>query len=288
MSVTGRSRNSRAVRYDWNTVKPVNRGRSPGVARRTLVWLALGCVWTVLAACAGASPVPPPGPRVGQQFDLAVRPDIAHAPLVSSDGRHFDLASLHGKIVVLSDVMTLCQETCPLDTANVVQAARDVEHAGLGAEIEFVSLTVDPQRDTRARLAAYRKLYQPAPANWVLATGDPATLSEVWKQLGVFIEHVPDKPPAPRDWLTGKPLSYDITHSDELFFIDTRSHERFVLEGAPHVAPGAPIPPRLAKFMDAKGHRNVTHPAPFAWTLGQELQVLSWLSQQHIPGASSS
>ena len=68
--------------------------------------------------------------------------------MVSSSGHWFNLGSL-GKIVVLSDMMTLCQESCPLDTANVVAAARSIEKAGLGDRIQFVSLTIDPGRDTR-------------------------------------------------------------------------------------------------------------------------------------------
>jgi hypothetical protein len=92
---------------------------------------------------------------------------------------------------------------------------------------------------------------------------------------------------APRDWLTGKPLTYDLTHSDEVFFIDQHGHERFVLEGVPHVAAGAPLPATLKKFLDDTGHKNLTHPDAEAWTLPQELQVLSWLVGQRIAGRSS-
>ena len=57
---------------------------------------------------------------------------------------------------MISDVMTLCQESCPLDTANVVAAARPVERAGLDSKVVFLSITIDPGRDTVAQLAAYR------------------------------------------------------------------------------------------------------------------------------------
>jgi protein SCO1/2 len=244
---------------------------------------ALLAALSLLAGCGGSESVPAPGPMVGTRLDASLPPPVVGASLVSSSGRRMKISDLVGKVVVISDVMTLCQETCPLDTANVVQAARDVETAGLGNKVEFLSITVDPTRDTAARLAAYRKLYAPAPANWLTLTGTPATLATLWKTLGVYTEEVPDTPPAPKDWLTGQPLTYDITHSDEVFFIGAGGAEKFILEGAPHVAAGAPIPATLRKFMDAQGRSNISNPDPQAWTLPQELRVLSWLTDHRIP-----
>jgi protein SCO1/2 len=110
----------------------------------------------------------------------------------------------------------------------------------------------------------------------------------LWKQLGVYIERVPDTPPAPRNWRTGQPLTYDLTHSDEVFFLDRQGHERFLFDGAPHVAPGAPVPAALSKFLDAQGHKNLTQPDSLAWTLPQELDVLSWLTDREIGRPSGS
>ena len=77
--------------------------------------------------------------------------------------------------------------------------------------------------------------------------------------------------------MTQRPLTYDLAHSDEDFFFDQRGHERFLLEGTPHLAPGTSLPSTLDHFMDRAGHANVTHPDPEAWTEPQALQVLSWL-----------
>ena len=213
---------------------------------------------------------------------------VRTAPLTTSTGRQVTLKDFAGKIVVISDIMTLCQETCPLDTGNIVAAARRVERAGLGGKVTFLSITIDPQRDTRARLQAYRKLYAPAPADWLTLTGSPATLSAFWKSLGIFIQKVPDQPPAPKDWLTGKPLTYDLQHSDEVYFVDRHGNERFVLDGAAHLAKGAPIPPRLKSFLDALGRRNLNDPSGQAWTLPQALQVLSWLTGSKLSTSPAS
>ncbi|MET3808363.1 protein SCO1/2 [Nakamurella sp. UYEF19] len=238
-----------------------------------LVGLAVaGCGSTATAAPAA------PGPSVGQPLDQPLPSAVLGASLVSSSGQPVSLASFSGKIVVISDVMTLCQETCPLDTANVVAAARSVQKAGLAGDVEFLSITVDPTRDTVARLAAYQSLFPDAPSNWLTLTGPAPTLAALWKFLGVYTEKVPEDLPAAKDWLTGRPLTYDIDHSDEVFAVDGTGHERFILEGAPTINPGTPIPPTLTAFLSAQGREDVAHPDALAWTMPQELQVLSWLT----------
>jgi protein SCO1/2 len=219
---------------------------------------------------------------LGQALQVVLPDSVRGARLRGSTGRSVTIRSLRGKVIVLSDLLTLCQETCPLDTANVVAAARQVEAAGLGTRVVFLSVTVDPQRDTPRRLEAYHALYRPAPSNWLTLTGSPATLTAFWKQLGVFVRRVRNKPPLPHDWLTGRPLHYDVTHSDAVIFLDRSGQERFVLTGSPHVAAGAPIPPQLRRFLSDRGSRNLTHPDPQAWTLEQELSVISWLVGERV------
>jgi protein SCO1/2 len=245
---------------------------------KTAAALAAVCATALLLCSCGAdSGVAPPPPSVGQTANAPVPKQILQTGLVDSSGRQLTIASLRGKVVVVSDAMTLCQGTCPLDTANVVGAARRVEAAGLGQRVVFLTVTIDPARDTPARLAAYRRLYAPAPADWLALTGSAAGLNTFWDGLGVYREKAAEERPAPEDWWTGKPLSYDITHSDQVFFLDGNSHRRFVLDGAPHVAPGTPVPRTLLNFLSAEGRRDLAHPDAQAWTQAQVVQVLSWL-----------
>jgi protein SCO1/2 len=211
---------------------------------------------------------------------------VLDATLVATDGRRVTLSSFKGKVVVVSDFMSLCQESCPLDTANVLSAARAVEKAGLGDKVEFLSVSIDPGRDTVARLAAFRKLYAPAPKDWMVLTSSRSILGPFWNALGVYIKKTADKPPLPRDWWTGKPLHYDITHSDDVFFVDPSGNWRYLFDGIPHVAQGAAIPKTIRSFMDDEGEHNLADPGPAAWTVPQELKVLSWLTKHKIPDAS--
>lgn len=172
----------------------------------------------VLAGCGGAGvhqtrgrPVDPPHAG-GSAMDNSVPSRIAKLRMVDARGHTTSLAELRGKVVVVSDMMTLCQETCALDTADLVQAAREVDHAGLGGRVVFLSVTVDPRRDTRAQLAAYRGLFRPVPKNWRVLTGEPAALTRLWKYLGVYYRRTGEDSPPAHNWRTGKKLTYDIEH----------------------------------------------------------------------------
>lgn len=167
------------------------------------------------------------------------------------------LADLIGKTVVIQDVMTLCQELCPIDTASFVRAASDYSSGAADpADVVFLSITVDPERDTPAQLAAYRRQYVGASTNlpqWRLLTGAPRDIRALWRFLGVWVHRVPQDEKV-RNWRTGRPLAYDIQHSDEAFFIDPSGRERYLLDGMPSMG-ASRVPPTLQRFMSADGRR---------------------------------
>jgi cytochrome oxidase Cu insertion factor (SCO1/SenC/PrrC family) len=247
------------------------------------VAVAASAVLAGLAGGCGGSSLPPaPSRNVGTQLDAALPRAVLDTPLTAASGRTVRLSSYRHKIVVLSDMTTLCQETCPLDTATLVQVARAADRAGMRDRVVFLSLTVDPTRDTTAQIRAYRSLYAPAPDNWVTLTGEATAVNRIWRTFGVFVRKVRSDPPLARNWRTGTPLIYDIQHSDEVFFLDADQHERFVLEGVPHVGRGSGVPPRLYRFMTSMGHRHLRRPSPTAWTVDDGLAVLSWLTNERI------
>lgn len=244
-------------------------------------------VAVVLAGCSSGSTADSASPnasassslnRIGTPLNSAIPAKIRNLSFTTSSGKRTSLADLAGRLIVISDVMTLCQETCPIDTATVVQTAR-AERTNSSKPPVFISLTVDPGRDTTTQLKAYRKLFTDPPANWQAWTGSTKNVNALWDYFGVWRKRVPDDPgPAPHNWRTGTPLTYDIQHSDELFFLDAAGHERFVLEGTPY-APTGTVPKALRDFMSAEGHKNLTSPVSTAWTEAQAKTVLRSLRQ---------
>ena len=234
---------------------------------------------TCLGACGGQAtgsvqqpPHYPSGTRVGTPVPPAIR-DLA---LTDEDGHVVHLADFAGKTVVLQDVMTLCQELCPIDTTTFVNTARQyAQRASDPADTVFLSVTVDPRRDTPAQLRAYRHQYAAGDGlqQWHLLTGRPQDLSALWKFFGVFVKKVPQDGTV-RSWRTGKPLTYDVQHSDEVFFLDGRGTEQYLFEGTPSLG-GAPVPGKIQHFMSPRGHRN--EHGSSGWTPPQALGVLAWL-----------
>lgn len=228
---------------------------------------------TLAVLAVGRSAPPVTGVQVDQQV-----PDVA---LVDASGNPTSLAELQGRYVVLTPFLTLCQEVCPITTGAYLEMARAVAQAGLSSKVTFVEVTVDPGRDTPARLRAYAKL---TGANWDLLTGTPDNLAKLWAFFGVWYAKQPEASPPAIDWLTHRPETYDIAHSDGLFFLDPQGHERIAIVGTPDV--GGKLDPTLTSLLDATGRQNLHAPVA-AWTVRQALDDLGHLLGQHIPPPAS-
>jgi cytochrome oxidase Cu insertion factor (SCO1/SenC/PrrC family) len=236
----------------------------------------------VLSACSASGGRQSATPSVGTAGNRTVPQNILDLSFVDDNGAATTLASMRGKTVVLTDFLTLCQEICPLTSANLRSVQQAVGRAGLSADIVLVEVTVDPVRDTPARLAAYRKIVG-ADANWKFLTGNAANVAALWKWFGVAYEQTPGTSPAPIDWWTGKPLTYDIGHSDAVFFIDPKGTQRYVVSGPPNLA-GEALPNPLASFLNEEGRANMSSPEADSWTATDVDAVLSWLTGRRIVG----
>ena len=78
-------------------------------------------------------------------------------------------ADLLGTVWVANFIYTRCTDTCPLQSARMAALQRDFP-AERG--LRFVSITVDPKRDTPAVLAKYAAGYDADRDRWWFLTGD--------------------------------------------------------------------------------------------------------------------
>src|SRR5437763_2514773 len=150
--------------------------------------------------------------------------------LIDEQGRPFSFSQWRGKWVVLAPSLTLCHEVCPMTTGTLTQLTNEIQRAGLGGQVVVAEATVDPWRDSPARLRAYRKL---TGANFTLLTGTQAQVHQLWKFFGVFYARAPEDNPPDVDWLTHKRQTFDVAHTDGLFFTDPAAQERIAEEGKP-------------------------------------------------------
>ncbi len=245
----------------------------PRPPRRARAVLALVAVTVATVACAAAPPGPPP-------TSLGVLQDrpVPALSFVDAAGRATTLAAFRGKVLVLVPFLTLCQEVCPLTTANLLVVERTLQADHVAGKVAIVEYSVDPGRDTPARLAAYARR---TGATWPLLTGSAAQVAAADQFFYVYVQRVPEGTPPGIDWMTGKPLTYDVNHSDGFFLIDRRGHERFATEATPSV-PGHRIPAALRSMLDAQGLQNLYAPNGQTWTVPQLLDALGWLLGRHL------
>jgi protein SCO1 len=238
------------------------------------VALALGML---LAACGSSAPAAPP-PSQGLILD---RPTPQSVPLVNQQGQAVSLAGLRGKVVVLAPFLSLCQDECPLVTGAFTALQRDLRAAGLAQRVVFVEATVDPGRDTVARLAAYQKEFG---ADWDLWTGTPANIAAFWKPFGVAYQIVAEEQPPKTDWWTGQPLTYDVDHTDGYILVNPAGRERFVDASAPNEK-GA-LDAKLRGLLDDGGLHDLDNPQAPNWTTADALDSIGWLLGTTIPAPS--
>ena len=115
-------------------------------------------------------------------------PDLT---LTDQNGRGISLASLKGKPVLIDFVYTSCTSTCPLQTAKMAKIAR-LLGPQLGSEVVIVSLTLDPETDTPARLNQYARRYGADGRSWLFLTGAPQTIDEALARFKLKRERAAD------------------------------------------------------------------------------------------------
>lgn len=96
---------------------------------------------------------------------------------------------LSGKVVVINFIFTNCQGACPLMTQNL-KMVRDMLGVELGKDIHFVSISIDPVRDTPAAMKEFAEKQYADEDGWRFVTGDPDNLEYIVKKLGQYNDDV--------------------------------------------------------------------------------------------------
>jgi cytochrome oxidase Cu insertion factor (SCO1/SenC/PrrC family)/thiol-disulfide isomerase/thioredoxin len=209
--------------------------------------------------------------------ELQVPRPVPSVPLIAANGKPSSLSAWRGKWVILAPSMTLCHEVCPLTTGALMELVNDVRLAGLSRQVVIAEATVDPWRDSPFRLRAYQEL---TGANFQMLTGTQSEIERLWKFFGVYYVRVPQGKPPDVDWLTHKPETFDVQHTDAIFFIDPAGQERIVDEGMADV--DGQLSPALKSLLSSEGVQNLEHPQ-FPWTPSQALDDLYYLMNRTVP-----
>jgi protein SCO1 len=120
-------------------------------------------------------------------------PNIKPAPefaLTKQDGKRLALKDLRGKVLAITFIFASCADTCPLLTAKMAGIQNRLG-SNFGAKVYFVSITVDPERDTPEVLKRYAEAHKANPAAWAFLTGTPAEIRDVATRYGIYYKKTP-------------------------------------------------------------------------------------------------
>ncbi len=173
-----------------------------------LIWAIL--VLTLFAIFAKGI-LAPRGQSVQNETNaLPLLGEIAPLVLAQQNGSSFDLSGLRGKIWVADFIFTHCAGPCPLMTAQMSQLAKKFREE---TDVQFISFSVDPERDTPEVLSKYAARYEADPETWRFLTADKKTLySFIQKQ---FRLGVTDITPSERE-----AVDQTISHSTKFVLVD--------------------------------------------------------------------
>jgi protein SCO1 len=167
--------------------------------------LVLGIILAVFAVFALAQPytyqgslIDPPAPA-------------ADFSLEATDGSTFHLSERRGQVVLLFFGYTHCPDVCPTTLYDYKQVIQQLK--GKSDRVDFLFVTVDPERDSLDHLAEYATAFDPG----ILGlSGKPEVLTEMYQNYGVFVEK--------KD--VGSAAGYLVDHTARVYVIDQSGNLR--------------------------------------------------------------
>jgi len=131
--------------------------------------------------------------------------------LTDHQNRVFDLSRLKGKWSFLFFGFTHCPDICPTTLAVLARARDNIAKSMVGAEnIQFVFISVDPNRDTASKLRQYVDYFD---SSFIGVTGDNAQIGILAGQLGAAYQVA----------IAPGMENYPVTHTTAVFLVDPRA-----------------------------------------------------------------
>jgi len=171
----------------------------------------LGCLLMLFIACNSGLPIK-------GEF-----PDI---PLKNQDGKEFTFSQLSGKVLVVSYIYTNCPDICHMVSARMNVFKERLKESGIQDKVYFVSITLDPKRDTPDILKTHAKMMNLDLNNWVFVTGDENAIDSTIKVAGM------EAIKGPIEYSASGEVSYSITHMDRISLVDERGRIRKHYKGS--------------------------------------------------------
>ncbi|MDR4948216.1 SCO family protein [Neobacillus cucumis] len=109
----------------------------------------------------------------------------ASTTFITQSGDTYQFGKDHTKLKLIEFIYTHCPDVCPTTTQKMVELKQDLLRKGVyGKTIEFVTITIDPYRDTPEILNEYKQGFGiKNDNNWIFLTGEKQEIKNNQKQL---------------------------------------------------------------------------------------------------------
>lgn len=134
--------------------------------------------------------------------------------LVGQDRREVGLHDLRGKVVLANFMYAGCGDSCR--SMKELKILAKALGGRMGREVVFISITLDPERDTPAILNAFAEKEGIGPG-WKLLTGSRDTTEKLTQAYGVYVK---------RTEASHRNLHRDIEYGDVILFLDQEGRLR--------------------------------------------------------------
>lgn len=128
--------------------------------------------------------------RVNQLMDE--KPQFPDVTLEDNNGKTYSFSEFEGKYVFITFLYTSCGTVCPELEVNMSEVYKRIPEEYIGHDIQFLSISFDPERDDPKTLDTYRKAFGSDGETWRMARiPEQQELDSVLDRFGVIV--IPDE-----------------------------------------------------------------------------------------------
>ncbi|MEE8343094.1 MAG: SCO family protein [Gammaproteobacteria bacterium] len=202
----------------------MNRSNRSKIDLRTGINIAAVVAFAiVIASSLWWIPRQPHPPQLKQATRLPEPLLLPSFQLVDQHGAEFTRASLRKHWSLLFFGYTHCPDVCPTTMFTLQKTARQLHNTQLfGGAVQFVLVSVDPERDTPEHLARFVSYFN---KDFIGITGAPQAIDDLTRQLGIMYA----RPEAPSS------DNYLVDHSASILLVDPQARF-YAVFSPPHLA----------------------------------------------------
>jgi len=148
--------------------------------------------WSAAPGSGNAAVVPAPAANPART-EAASRQYFTDLELVTQNGEEVRFYSdvLKDRVVLINFVFTRCQDACPMLVQKLIKV-KQLLGEELSQTVYFVSISIDPERDTPEDMKAFAEKLKAQMKSWIFLTGTPDNVNHIVKKLGQYSPDVED------------------------------------------------------------------------------------------------